>query len=93
MYLGLLRNEKIEQLTDKSQPIHKQLYLLQILQSFVNAYSKFGEDSPNQIKFKCYYDAKKTANKNKTGWNQEENFPTIQEPEKGKKFGNLQMQP
>ena len=47
MYLGLLRNEKIETLTDKSLPIHKQLYLLQILQSFVNAYSKFGEDSPN----------------------------------------------
>lgn len=63
------------------------------MQSFVNAYSKFGDDSPSQIKLKCYYDAKRSASKTKPSWNADnENFPSLQEPEKGKKFGTLQMQ-
>ena len=73
--------------------------MLQIIQSFVNSYSKFGDDSPSQVKIKSFYDAKKSAKKSQ--WNSgninDENFPSMQsvagsEKEKGKKFGGLQMQ-
>lgn len=46
IYLSLLRNQDLSKMLqpEGGLPLHKQLYMLQILQSFVNGYSRFGND-------------------------------------------------
>jgi hypothetical protein len=90
IYLRMLRNQDIGQMLSADQPMHKLLYVLQILQSFVNSYSRFGNDSANQVRLRCYFDAKKAPK-----WNGDEQFPSMQEAsaqkseKKQSQFGTL----